>query len=387
MYVRQKSSKPYSSFTFASSRTLVIALLAVFLASSVATRSASASRDHKAFAALSARLSEPGGYFDSDNLISNETSYLHIIGKLRELGIKGGVYVGVGPDQSFSYIAKIRPKMAIMIDIRKDNLLQHLLFKALFARSHNRIEYLCTFFGKPFPKTKGWDARNIKDLVEYIDSTASDPKLFENTSREVRNQIQKYGISLSQSDQETITKIQRAFFSAGLDIKYSSYHRPPRSIYPPYRELLLEADLEGQQQSYFNSEDDFQFVKKLEDQDMIVPVVGDLSGPQAMKAIGQYIAEIKEHVSAFYVSNVEFYLNRQGTYDKFIENLKSFPIDNRSLIIRSYFNYYAPAHPQAEPNHFSTQLLERIDDLIKQCASGECESYNDIVTKNSILLR
>jgi hypothetical protein len=387
MFVGQKSSKPYSTFTFASSRTLVIALLGVFLASSVATRSASASRDHKAFAALSARLSEPGGYFDSDNLISNETSYLHVIGKLRELGIKGGVYVGVGPDQSFSYIAKIRPKMAIMIDIRKDNLLQHLLFKALFARSRNRIEYLCTFFGKPFPKTKGWDVRNVKDMVEYIDSTASDPKLFENTSREVRNQIQKYGISLSQSDVETITKIQRAFFSAGLDIKYSSYHRPPRSIYPPYRELLLEADLEGQQQSYFNSEDDFQFVKKLEDQDMIVPVVGDLSGPQAMKAIGQYIAEIKEHVSAFYVSNVEFYLNRQGTYDKFIENLKSFPIDNRSLIIRSYFNYYAPAHPQAEPNHFSTQLLERIDDLIKQCASGECESYNDIVTKNSILLR
>ena len=385
MFVRHKSSKLKSGFV--SSRTLLIALLAVFLAGSVATRLASASRDHKAFAALSARLSEPGGYFDSDNLISNETSYLHVIGKLRELGIKGGVYIGVGPDQSFSYIAKIRPKMAIIIDIRKDNLLQHLLFKALFARSRNRIEYLCTFFGKPFPKTKGWDARNVKDMVEYIDSTASDPKLFENTSREVRNQIQKYGISLSQSDQETITKIQRAFFSAGLDIKYSSYHRPPRSIYPPYRELLLETDLEGQQQSYFNSEDDFQFVKKLEDQDMIVSVVGDLSGPQAMKAIGRYIAEIKEHVSAFYVSNVEFYLNRQGTYDKFIDNLKSLPIDNRSVIIRSYFNYYAPAHPQAEPNHFSTQLLERIEDLVKQCASGECESYNDIVTKNSILLR
>jgi len=385
MFVRHKSSNLNSAL--ASSRTLLVALLAVFLASSVATRSASASRDHKAFAALSARLSEPGGYFDSDNLISNETSYLHVIGKIRELGVSGGVYVGVGPDQSFSYISKIRPKMAIIIDIRKDNQLQHLLFKALFARSRNRIEYLCAFFGKPFPKTKGWDARNVKDMVEYIDSTASDPKLFENTSREVRNQIQKYGISLSQSDLETITKIQRAFFSAGLDIKYSSYHRPPRSIYPPYRELLLENDLEGHQQTYFNSEDDFQFVKKLEDQDMIVPVVGDLSGPQAMKAIGQYVAEIKEHVSAFYVSNVEFYLNRQGTYDKFVENLKSFPIDNRSLIIRSYFNYYAPAHPQAEPNHFSTQLLERIDDLIKQCASGECESYNDIVTKNSILLR
>jgi hypothetical protein len=150
---------------------------------------------------------------------------------------------------------------------------------------------------------------------------------------------------------------------------------------------LLETDLAGQQQNYFASEDNFQFLKKLEEQDMIVPAVGDLSGPQAVKAIGQYIAEQKERVSAFYVSNVEFYLARQGTFDKFVENLKSLPIDNRSMIIRSYFNYYAPSHPQAEPNHFSTQLLQRIEDLLKQCSTGECDNYNDIVTKNSILLR
>lgn len=368
-------------------RLAVVPLLLVFVLTAAASRVANASRDHRSFAALSGRLSETGGYFDSDNLISNETSYLHVVGKLRELGVNGGVYIGVGPDQSFSYIAKIRPKIAIIIDIRRDNLLQHLLFKALFARSRNRIEYMCTYFGKPFPKTKGWENRSAKDLVEYIDGTASDATLFERTLKEVRRDVQKFGIPLSQSDLETIAKVQRAFFGAGLDIKYSSYHRPPRSIYPPYRDLLLETDLAGQQQNYLNSEGDFQFIKKLEDQDMIIPVVGDLSGPQAVRAIGQYIVEIKERVSAFYVSNIEFYLQRQGTFDRFVENLKTLPIDNRSVIIRSYFNYYAPAHPQAEPNHFSTQLMERIDDLIKQCAGGECDSYNDIVTKNSIMLK
>ena len=368
-------------------RLLVVNLLIVFLMSAAASRVANASRDHKSFAALSARLSEPGGYFDSDNLISNETSYLHVMGKLREIGVSGGVYIGVGPDQSFSYIAKIRPRLAIMIDIRRDNLLQHLLFKSLFGRARNRIDYLCEFFGKPFPKTRGWESRSIKELIDYIDSTVSDQKLFEKSLKDVRQDVQRYGIPLSQSDLESIGKVQRAFFSAGLDIRYSSYHRPPRSIYPPYRDLLLETDLAGNQLNYFNSEDDFQFLKKLEDQDMVIPVVGDLSGPQAVKAIGQYVAEIKERVSAYYVSNVEFYLQRQGTFDKFVENLKSLPIDNRSVIIRSYFNYYAPAHPQAEPNHFSTQLMERIDDLIKQCAAGGCDSYTDIVTKNSILLK
>src|SRR5215207_7700196 len=81
-----------------------------------------------AFAALVARLSEPGGYFDTDNLISNESSYLHAVGRLRALRGAGptGAYVGVGPDQNFSYIAAARPKVAFIVDIRRDNLLQHL---------------------------------------------------------------------------------------------------------------------------------------------------------------------------------------------------------------------------------------------------------------------
>src|ERR1700741_1964490 len=87
----------------------------------------------QSFAGLVARLSEPGGYFDTDNLVSNERSYLHVAGKLRELGgSSGGAYLGVGPDQNFSYILAVRPALALIIDIRRDNLLQHLLFKTIF---------------------------------------------------------------------------------------------------------------------------------------------------------------------------------------------------------------------------------------------------------------
>src|ERR1700742_1577472 len=200
---------------------------------------------HKAFAALSLRLSEPGGYFDSDNLISNETSYQHVLIKMRELGVSGGAYISVGPDQNFTYIARMRPKLAIIIDIRRDNLLQHLLFKALFARAKNRLEYLCLFMGKPLPKTKGWEQKSINDLITYLDNTPSDAKLFEKYTKDVHNDVQKFGFVLNQQDFDTIAKIHRAFFTSGLDIRYSSYHRPPRSIYPTYRELLLERDLNG----------------------------------------------------------------------------------------------------------------------------------------------
>jgi hypothetical protein len=306
---------------------------------------------------------------------------------MRDIGVRGGVYVGVGPDQNFTYIAKIRPKLAIIVDIRRDNLLQQLMYKALFERSRNRIEYLCLFFGKPVPRTKGWEEKSIKELVEYIDSTPSDSKLIDRTIGEIRRDVQRFGVPLLPADLETIERIHRAFYVSGLDIRYSSHYRPPRSIYPTYRDLLLERDLNGQMQNYFNSEEDFRFLKNMEEQDLIVPVIGDLAGTQSVKAVGQYIAGMKEKVSAFYVSNVEFYLARQVVFDKFIDNLKDLPIDNRSLIIRSYFNYYAPPHRQAVGDHFSTQLLQRIDDLLKQCAAGECDSYHDIVNRNSIELR
>ena len=94
------------------------------------------------FARLIERLSEPGGFFDTDNLISNEQSYLHVLGKMRDMGVTGGAYLGVGPGQNFSYIAQTRPNIAFMIDIRRDNLLQHFLYKALFELSETRIEYI-----------------------------------------------------------------------------------------------------------------------------------------------------------------------------------------------------------------------------------------------------
>src|SRR6185312_7929724 len=42
------------------------------------------------FSRLIRELSEEGGFFRSDNFTSNETSYLHVVDKMRELGATGG---------------------------------------------------------------------------------------------------------------------------------------------------------------------------------------------------------------------------------------------------------------------------------------------------------
>ena len=88
----------------------------------------------KEFGQLLNSLSEPEGYFDSDNFVSNEAAYLRVFPALKRLGVRGGVYVGVGPDQNYSYIADIQPRLAIIIDIRRQNALQHLYYKAFWRR-------------------------------------------------------------------------------------------------------------------------------------------------------------------------------------------------------------------------------------------------------------
>jgi len=70
-------------------------LLCFFFSLTSSARSLSPSE----FATLIAELSEPEGYFDTDNLISNESTFLAIAQRLRTLP-RGGVYLGVGPDQN-----------------------------------------------------------------------------------------------------------------------------------------------------------------------------------------------------------------------------------------------------------------------------------------------
>src|SRR5262245_35854814 len=76
-------------------------------------------------------FSEPGGYFRSENLLSNESAYQTVIPALRKTLSSGGVYLGVGPEQNFTYIVALEPKMAFVVDIRRQNMLEHLLYKAL----------------------------------------------------------------------------------------------------------------------------------------------------------------------------------------------------------------------------------------------------------------
>ncbi len=334
------------------------------------------------FALLVERVSEPNGYFDTDNLISNESSYLHVMGKMRKMNVTGGAYVGVGPDQNFSYIAQIRPRIAFIIDIRRDNQLQHLFFKSLFALANNRAEYLGLLFGKPVVMDAGkW---NITQIVEYLDKTPADRKRFDASREKVAAKIKTFGLKLDDKDFATISRIHEEFFSAGLDLKFTSHNRSPRSYYPSYRDLLLEKDLTGKQCNYLVNEDDFQFVRALENRNLLIPAVGNFAGDKAFVEVGKILKERGEKVTALYTSNVEYYLMGDSSFDRYAENVRRLPIDARGVLIRSVFGGgYSGRSVQNVPGYYSAQLLQPLESFVK----GKFESYRDLITQDALDLK
>jgi hypothetical protein len=290
------------------------------------------------FAEQIAALSEPGGYFDTDNLISNERSYLTVLPSLAAAGVRGGAYIGVGPDQNFSYIAAIRPSMALIIDLRRDNLLLHLLFKALFAESRTRVDYLSQLCGRPVPADAApWHARSIEEIVRYVDGVSATPRSVTPIREKVTARIRAFGVPLSAGDLATIDRFHRRFIQDGLDLQFNSTGRAPQWSYPTLRDLVLETDGEGRRANYLATEEGFAFVKALQERDLVIPVVGDLSGPTALRAIGRFVASRNERVSALYASNVEFYLDRNRTFPQFAANVRQLPWSPRGVIIRSVF--------------------------------------------------
>jgi hypothetical protein len=334
-----------------------------------------------AFAQQIHDLSEPGGSFDTDNLISNERSYLHVIPALKQQGIGGGAYIGVGPDQNFSYIAAARPSIAYIIDVRRDNLLLHLLFKALFQTSATRAEYLSHLFARRLrPPPDQWRAASLEKILTELDSAEPRQEDAQALRKQLETQITGYGVPLSPQDYETIDRFHRTFVDAGLALKFQTFGRAPQSYYPTYRELLFETNRQAQRANFLMAEDDYQFVRGLQQRDLIIPVVGNVAGPSALAAIGRAVRRRGEAVTVFYVSNVELYLFRDGLYSRYADTVSALPRNSHSLLIRSIFS--GPGFwslPDKAPGYASASLTERIDDFAADHAAHKDIAYESVV--------
>lgn len=331
-------------------------------------------------------FSEPGGYFRSDNFVSNESTFQWVIPDLSKKLKRGGVYLGVGPDQNFTYIAALHPKLAFITDIRRQNMLQHLMYKALFELSDNRAEFLSKLFARVATSRLPNDA-DPEPLFQEFNSKDSDPDLAKETLAALLWQLREHHhFVLSPDDSKTIENVYNAFVSGGPEIRYSFPNQYAWRRFPSYSELMLETDESGENHSYMASEENFQTIKKLESENRVVPFVGDFAGDKALRSVGRYLKQHGATVTAFYTSNVEFYLFQSEDGKKFLKNVAELPMDNDSVFIRAYFNNFGLRFPNAPGSSApprSVTLVDSMPELIASFNAGRIQTYFDVIKRSA----
>jgi hypothetical protein len=287
--------------------------------------------------ALIERLSEPGGNFQSDNLVSNEIYMQTIIPDLVTTTKPGRVYLGVGPEQNFTYIAALKPRMVFIIDVRRGNLHMHMLYKALFEMSKDRADFVARLFSKKRPDGLSTTS-TAQDIFSALVGVETSEPLYKDNLAAVQALLTKtHGFPLSKDDLAGIEYIYSQFFWYGPSITYSSSTGGGggRGNFVNYQSLMVADDGNAVKRSYLASEENFLFMKNLESKNLLVPVVGDFGGPKAIRAVGTYLKEREAVVSAFYLSNVEQYLERNGVWMSFCQNFARLPLDESSTFIFS----------------------------------------------------
>ena len=283
------------------------------------------------FSKLSAHLSEPDGYFRSENLVSNETAWPAVLPELTRAAKPGRAYLGVGPEQNFTYIAALEPRIAFVVDIRRGNLQLHLMYKALFELSADRAEFVSRLFSMRRPAGLSRTSTAGEIFAAYArPDLRSEARFQENLAAMV--DVSR-GLLLRDDDIRGIERVYREFFDQGLSIQYAVAPNRQPGMFPTYPDLMAAGD--GTGGGFLGSEENFRRVKDLHARNLIVPVVGNFAGPKAIRAVGSYLKSSDALVGAFYLSNVEQYLRREGLWTSFCANAAALPSDEASVFIRS----------------------------------------------------
>ena len=286
------------------------------------------------FWTLMSGASEPDGKFRSDNLVSNEIKFQWVIPELLRRVKPGGIYVGVGPEQNFSYVAALKPKLAFIVDIRRGNADLHLMYKALFEVSRDRADFVSRLLSRPRPD--GLTAKSTAaDIFAAFANVDPSERMLNESLASVRHQLAtEHRFPLTGDDLTRIEAISRVFFLAGTKIQYSPYGSFGGTTQPTYAELMSATDEAGEARSFLATDAAFAFIKDLERRNALVPLVGDFAGPKTLQAIGGYARRRGATISAFYVSNVEEYL--QGPAGQaFCRNVSALPLSDDSVFIRA----------------------------------------------------
>jgi hypothetical protein len=325
-------------------------------------------------------FSEPSGDYPFQNFMTNEETIQDVMPVLTRVAKPGGVYLGVAPEQNFTYVAGLKPRMAFVFDIRRQNALVHLMYKALFEMSPTRADFVSRLFSIKTPDRTPTTARP-NALFLALDGLQGDRTYYTENLAAIKDNFSKHKFALSMDDLQKIEYIYDVFFRAGpaIDYKFASEWPANMAPAPNYAQAMIDTAADGKQWSFLATEENYQVIREMQLKNLFIPLVGDFSGSKAIKALAAFLKQHNATVSAFYLSNVEFYLAPpRGTPEKlqnFYENAAALPIDSSSLFIRFVGLPEAVANLRWWKQSRWLQTVSPMIDLRNKINAGEMPTY------------
>jgi hypothetical protein len=326
-------------------------------------------------------MSEPDGSFQFENFLSNELGYQYVIPRLLQAAKPGGVYLGVAPEQNFTYIAALKPKIALIIDVRRQNMIELMMYKALFEMSETRADFVSNLFARKRPEGLS-EKSTAGELFDAFSKVRPDPELAARTLQAMQDLLVKtHKFELRPADMTGRFSLEyeyEIFVDSGPSIDYSTGGPGAGVNNPTYADLMVIDDGAGQYRSYLATEENYRFVRDMQKKNLVIPLVGDFAGPKTIRAIGQYLKDHDATVTAFYLSNVEQYLFNDFRADEFYNNVATLPVDSSSTFIRSFSGGgFGGGNFGGGPFRF-LQTLSSMKGLLEEFKAGRVRQYGDV---------
>lgn len=279
-----------------------------------------------------------------DNYVTNEARHDRATEFLRE---RGGAYLGVGPYQNYTLIARTQPLVAVITDIRRSNVLQHLIVKALVLAAETRFDFLTRLLMRQVKL----DVRPPVSVKALLDQIQKLPPVAEEEAENMIDSLcrtieDEFDFPLTESDHEAIRAYMMEFWKCGFHIEYQGC--PPGGLentditfngfvgMPKWGRTIAGDGKSVTTSDWLGNEASYQVIRSLHNQNRIIPIVGDLSGSKTLRAVGDLLRRWGLAVNYFYTSNVEMWLlgDAGNALKQFYDNVASLPIGDRSEMIR-----------------------------------------------------
>lgn len=336
--------------------------------------------------ALFASISEKGGHFPSDNFVSNESSLLHVDAAVHDPRRRGGAYLGVGPDQNFTYIGRLAPSVAFVVDIRRENALLHLVYKVLFETSTSRAAFLTRLFsrdGGEATETLGPEA-TVEELLALVEKAKPNARSEAALVTATLTRQRELAIPVELGDEKAIREAVHAFASEGPAIRYKMEGSSRK--YPTLFDLAKEKTDAGARVSFLADESTFRTVQRIQRENRLIPVVGNLAGDKAVRGIGEALRKRGVDLSAVYTSNVEQYVFAPADWKAWRANLASLPAREDALLLRVYFDQ-GKHHPHERAGYRTVSLAHDLHRFLERAEKPGYKTWFEVASDDALLTR